>query len=218
MSSKPVVHHYASLLREQWLGCTTPESAAVSVCRSSPCNQKLNWTGLDRQLRLHAFQTTQPDRFGPIATCFEGDWLKPVMQVIPLKIFAHFNPILRRNGPELHELWPKRYVLAKSNFMQHLIIAFFWILDNFYCHKNFMSSYYTLHTIFHSSFYVPNIIKISDLISFYLLWLELKKTGLDQFQQVAVLFFWYFRIRQPDVVARCPFLGQKTGLDWTCEH
>ena len=81
-----------------------------------------------------------------------------------------------------------------------------------------MGSYYTLYTIFYNSFYVPNIIKISVLIGFYLLWLKLKKTSLDQFQPVAVPIFWYFQIRQLVAVARCPFLGQKTGLDWTCEH
>ena len=46
----------------------------ISVCRSGPCNQKKteNRTGLDRlgpdrQLRLHAFQITQPDQFKPVA-------------------------------------------------------------------------------------------------------------------------------------------------------
>ena len=85
----------------------------------------------------------------------------------------------------------------------------FWVLDNFYCHKNFMCSYYTLYTIFYNSFYVPNIIQILVLISFYSLWLKLKKTGLDWFQLVVVPVFWYFRIRQPVVVAGCLFLGQK---------
>ena len=79
-----------------------------------------------------------------------------------------------------------------------------------------MGSYYTLHTIFYNSFYVPNIIKIPVLIGFYLLWLKLKKTSLDQL--VAVLVFLYFQIRQLVAVACCPFLGQKTRLDWTCEH
>ena len=81
-----------------------------------------------------------------------------------------------------------------------------------------MGSYYALYTIFYNSFYVPNIIKIPFLISFYLLWLKLKNTGLDWFQPVAVPVFWYFWIRQPVVVASCLFLGQKTRLDWTCEH
>ena len=78
-----------------------------------------------------------------------------------------------------------------------------------------MGSYYTLYTIFYNSFYVPNIIIIPVLISFYSLWPKLKKTGLDQFQPVAVLVFWYFRIRQPVAVACCPFLGQKTRPDQT---
>ena len=54
-----------------------------------------------------------------------------------------------------------------------------------------------LYTVFYNSFYVPNIIKILVLISFYLLWPKLKKTGLNWFQPVAVLVFWHFRIRQP---------------------
>ena len=91
----------------------------------------------------------------------------------------------------------------------------FWVLDNFYCHKTFMGSYYRLYTIFYNSFYVPNIIKILVLIGFYLLWPKLKKTGLDWFQPVAVPVFWYFWIRQLVAVASCLFLGQKTGLDRT---
>ena len=94
----------------------------------------------------------------------------------------------------------------------------FWVLDNFYCHKNFMGSYYTPYTIFYNSFYVPNIIKILVLISFYLLWPKLKKNSLDRFQLVVVPVFWYFRIRKPVAVACCPFLGQKNRLDQTCEH
>ena len=47
-----------------------------------------------------------------------------------------------------------------------------------------MGSYYTLYTIFYNLFYVPNIIKIPVLIGFYLLWMKLKKTGLDQFGSV----------------------------------
>ena len=81
-----------------------------------------------------------------------------------------------------------------------------------------MGSYYTPYTIFYNSFYVPNIIKISVLIGFYSLWPKLKKTGLDRFQPVGVPVFWYFWIRHPVAVARCLFLGQKTGLDQTCEH
>ena len=87
----------------------------------------------------------------------------------------------------------------------------FWVLDNFYCHKNFMGSYYTLYTVFYHSFYVPNIIKIPVLIGFYSLWLKLKKTGLNWFQPVAVPVFRHFWIRQPVAVAVCPFLGQWTG-------
>ena len=52
-----------------------------------------------------------------------------------------------------------------------------------------MGSYYTLYTVFCNSFYVPNIIKIPVLDGFYSLWLKLKKTGLNQFQPVAVLVF-----------------------------
>ena len=36
-----------------------------------------------------------------------------------------FEPILKRNGPEMDEMRPKQYVTAKSNFVQHLILAFF---------------------------------------------------------------------------------------------
>ena len=81
-----------------------------------------------------------------------------------------------------------------------------------------MGSYYTLYTIFNNSFYVPNNVKIPVLIGYYLLWLKLKKTGLDQFQLVVVPVFWYFQIRQLVAVAHCPFLGQKTWPDGTCEH
>ena len=56
-----------------------------------------------------------------------------------------------------------------------------------------MGSYYTLYTIFYNSFYVPNIIKIPVLISFYSLWQKLKKTGLDRFNQ---LWSWFFDISE----------------------
>src|ERR1700734_417146 len=38
---------------------------------------------------------------------------------------AHFEPNLKRIGPKLLELWPKRYVMTKSDLEPHLIIAFF---------------------------------------------------------------------------------------------
>ena len=46
-------------------------------------------TELDQQLRLHAFQTMQLDRF---ATGFEGDRLQPVAQVVPLKNLHILSP------------------------------------------------------------------------------------------------------------------------------
>ena len=46
----------------------------------------------DRRLWLHAFQTMQPDRFGLIATGFEGDRLQQVAQVIPLKKLHILSP------------------------------------------------------------------------------------------------------------------------------
>ena len=38
---------------------------------------------------------------------------------------AHFEPILKRNGSKLHELWAKQYFLEKSAFVCHLVLAFF---------------------------------------------------------------------------------------------
>jgi hypothetical protein len=44
--------------------------------------------------------------------------------------YAHFETILKRNGPEMHVLWPKQYVTAKSEFAEHLIVSF--LKCNFY--------------------------------------------------------------------------------------
>jgi hypothetical protein len=38
--------------------------------------------------------------------------------------YAHFEQILKRNGPEMDVLWPKQYVTAKSDFAEHLIVIF----------------------------------------------------------------------------------------------
>ena len=87
----------------------------------------------------------------------------------------------------------------------------FWVLDNFYCHKNFIGSYYTLYTIFYNSFYVPNIIKIPVLIGFYSLWLKLKKTGCSP-------GFFIFLNYATGCGCPLPIFGSKnqTGLDlWT---
>ena len=133
--------------------------------------------------------------------------------------------ILLRNAHILCPFWEKwtriAWVMAKMICFSKIWLCatshncIFWVLDNFYCHKNFMGSYYTLYTIFYISFYVPNIIKIQVLISFYSLWQKLKKTSLDWFQLVAVPVFWYFWIRQPVAVAHCLFLDHKTRPDWT---
>ena len=38
---------------------------------------------------------------------------------------THFEPILKRNKPEMHVLQPKWYVMVKSNFVQCFVVAFF---------------------------------------------------------------------------------------------
>ena len=106
---------------------SNPSSVSQIQCLYVQSMKPENRTGLDQlgphlRLQLHAFQTTQPDRFGLVSTSFEGNQL---CMEYPLNTCAHFKPILRRNGSELHELRPKQYVLAKSNFVQYLIIAFF---------------------------------------------------------------------------------------------
>ena len=65
----------------------------------------------------------------------------------------------------------------------------FWVLDNFYCHKNFIGSYYTLYTIFYNSFYVPNIIKIhTGFYCFLLVMTETEKNWLrSQFFDISEL-------------------------------
>ena len=145
------------------------------------------------------------------------DWLQPVAQVIPLKTL-HILSLFEEKQTRIAWVMAKTICFSKIQLCATSHNCIFWVLDNFYFHKTLMGSYYTLYTIFYNSFYIPNIINIPVLISFYLLWPKPKKTGLDQFQPVAVPVFWYFQIRQPVAVAPCPFLGQKTRPDWTCEH
>jgi hypothetical protein len=99
----------------------------ASVCRSSPRNRKKsrNWTEPDRLgpdwLRLHTFGMIEPIWTELVYTnCVTTGCLHNT----PLK-YAHFEPIFKRNSSEMHELWPKWYVTSKSNFVQHLIVAFF---------------------------------------------------------------------------------------------
>ena len=61
----------------------------------------LDWTGLDwtgLAVAVACFQTTPPDRFGPIWTSCLHD--------TPQKC-THFEPILKRNGSEMDDMWPK---------------------------------------------------------------------------------------------------------------
>ena len=123
----------------------------------------------------------------------------------PLKS-AHFEPILKRNGPKLHELWPKWYVLAESDFVWHLIIVFFGVLEGLYCHKNFIGNNYTPYTIVYNRFYPIYLGKIPVLLTNAKVVERLAWTDLNW-------FFWYFQTRQPVAVPVHPKIAKKP--DWT---
>ena len=61
--------------------------------------------------------------------------------------YSQFPPILKGNGSELHILWPKQ-CFSKIWLCATSHSCIFWVLDNFYCHKNFMGSYYTLYILY----------------------------------------------------------------------
>ena len=134
--------------------------------------------------------------------------LQPVLGT-PLKS-AHFEPILKKIGPEMHVLQQKWYVTAKSDFVWHLVVVF-WVLDNFYYHKNYIGSYYTLYSIFHSCFYIPNI-------NFN--WFLLVTTKMPKNWFLAVFFSPVRSIGllgQPKIGCSCRSV-QKSGLDRTLKH
>ena len=57
----------------------------------------------DHWLELHAFQNKKL----PKTECNQTgcNWLQLVLGTS--QKFTHFEPILKRNGPEMHEIWPK---------------------------------------------------------------------------------------------------------------
>ena len=117
----------------------------------------LDWLGLDQRLQLHAFKQRNWTNL---------DRLQPVVHMILLKnahILAHF----KEKRTRIAWVMAKMICFGKIQLCATSHNCIFWVLDNFYCHKNFKGSYYTLYTIFYNSFYVPNIIKIPVLIGFY---------------------------------------------------
>ena len=87
--------------------------------RKNDRNQtELDRLGPDWRLRLHAFQNKKTARNRTGCNRLQPDLGTPQKS-------AHFEHILKRNGPEMHVLERKRYVTAKSDFVRCLVVAFF---------------------------------------------------------------------------------------------
>ena len=119
----------------------------TSVQGSSCMDRKKteNWTeldqlGLDQWLRLPAFQNTKTaekpvatDRLQSVATGFRYSY--------KIRIFwAYFEENRARNA----HATAKTTCYGKIQLCMTSRSCIFWVLDNFYYHKNYKGSYYTL--------------------------------------------------------------------------
>ena len=106
-----------------------------------------NWTepdqlGLDRQLRLPAFQNKKTAK-KPVATGFRYS--------SKIRTFwAYFEENRARNAHAME----KMICYGEIRLCMTSCSYIFWVLDNFYYHKNYIGSYYTVYSIFHSCFYI----------------------------------------------------------------
>lgn len=75
--------------------------------------------------------------------------------------YAWFPLILKRNGPELHMLWP---MLCEIWLAQQLNF-FFWDVEDCYHYKSFFVDYYILYAIFYNWLYVLNTTIIPVFVS-----------------------------------------------------
>ena len=109
-------------------------------------------------------------------------------------------------GPDLGQSSQNCMFCGQNNMLhQNMtlcnILYFFWHLEVFYHHKNFIGSNYTLYTIVYNNWFY--IIYTRKIQVFLRLW-----SG----------FFMYFCIRQPVAAAVHPKRAKKIGLDWTLKH
>ena len=131
---------------EQWKKIVT--KPVITSVRGSGCmDQKKteNWTepdwlGPDRQLRLPAFQNKKTAK-KPVAT----DQLQSVATGFRYSskirtFWAYFEENRARNA----HATAKMICYGKIQLCMTSHSCIFWVLDNFYYHKNYIGSYYTL--------------------------------------------------------------------------
>ena len=138
---------------------------------------RLEWTGVD----WTGLEWTGLDWTGGCSCMLSNNTTRPIWTNLD-QLPAWYPSKIRTFWAYFEEKWPRNgwhvakmicYSKVQLCWTSHTCI--FWVLDNFYHHKNFMGSYYTLYTIVYNWFYVWNTAKIPVL------------AGLNKLQQIFCL-------------------------------
>ena len=160
---------------------------------------ELDWLGSDRWLQLPAFKIkilqkkpVTTDRLQSIAIGFRYS--------SKIRTFwAYFKKNRARNARAM----AKTICYGEIQLCTTSRSCIFWVLDNFYYHKNYIGSYYTLYSIFCSCFYIH--------------WFLLVTTKMPKNQFLAVFFGPVHSIGllgQPKTGCGCRSI-QKRQKNWT---
>ena len=142
-----------------------------------------------------------------VATGFRGVWL-PTWYPLKMRTFwAYFE----EKQAKIAWVMAKTICFSKIWLCTTSCSCIFVVLHDSFHHKNYIGAYYTLYTIVYNWFYVKKSKKFQFFMHYDKIWFKLKKP-------VSVPVFLFWGVRQPVVVAGCPFLRQKTGPDRTCIH
>ena len=134
-----------------------------SVCRSGPCNRNndRNRTELDRLgpifwLRLHPLRKWKNRLHEPVATGFCGDRL-PTWYPLKMRTFwAYFE----EKRAKIAWVMAKTICFGKIRLCTTSCSCIFVVLHDFFHHKNYIGTYYTLYTTVYNWFHEKNSKKI----------------------------------------------------------
>ena len=130
-----------------------------SVCRSGPCNRNndRNRTELDRlgpifQLQLHPLWKWKNRLHEPVATGFRGDRL-PTWYPLKMRTFwAYFE----EKRAKIAWVMAKTICFSKIRLCTTSCSCIFVVLHDFFHHKNYIGTYYTLYTTVYNWFHEKN--------------------------------------------------------------
>ena len=144
-----------------------------SVCRSGPCNRKIdrNRTELDRLgpifwLQLHPLRKWKNRLHEPVSTGFRGNRL-PTWYPLKMRTFwAYFE----EKQAKIAWVMAKTICFGIIRLCMTSHSCIFGVLHNFFHHKKYMGTYYTLCTIVYNWFYVKNPKKIIFFMCYNKIW------------------------------------------------